>query len=112
MENPVSKLFQPFSEIFDPKTGFLTQKLKLYVVFSKKFPNLNFRTFLQKFHEFEKSIFFLKISELRQPNISETPENKKYGKFHLMQGLTFKGILGSTDSVLKTLGVRGNFFDL
>jgi hypothetical protein len=39
------------------------------------------------FREFENSVFFQKISELQKPNISETRENEKFGKFCLTQGL-------------------------
>ncbi len=67
---------------------------------SELFSNLNFRTFFQtfsrKFRKFENSVFYRKISELRQPNISETRENKKFGKFRLTQPLiiiTFKKLI-------------------
>jgi len=36
---------------------------------------------------FENSGYFQKISELRKTNFSETHENKKFGNFHLTQGL-------------------------
>jgi len=62
-------------------------------------PNF-FRTFSQKFREFENSSFFrkiselrkLNISELRKPNISETRENEKFGNFRLTQGLRLKNV--------------------
>jgi len=36
---------------------------------------------------FSNNVFFQKISELRQSNISETRENEKFRKFCLTQGL-------------------------
>ncbi len=105
-ENPFPNFFQIFFVLFPnfltPKQSFLTQKLKLYVVFFKifkidiqfwlkaklKFPNF-FQTFFAKILWVQNFRFFQKISELQQPNISETRENEKFGKFHLTQDLTF-----------------------
>ncbi len=85
--------FRTFSLSFDPKTVFFDSKTQFLHCFFKiselKFPNF-FLNFFAKFHEFKNSVFFKKISELRQPNISETCKNKKFGKFCLMQGLNIK----------------------
>ena len=109
-ENPVSELsevFPKFSKLFDPKTGFFDSKtqnlhtffeiFKIYIqfwiiskLFSKlKFPNF-FPNFFAKILRVRKFRFFQKISELRQPNISETRKNEKFGKFRLTQGLNLK----------------------
>jgi hypothetical protein len=46
---------------------------------------------LINFSEFEKTRYFQKIPQLQKPNYSKTRENKKFGKFHLKQGLSGRG---------------------
>jgi len=53
LENPVSKLFRTFPEIFDPKTGFFDPKTGNY-----------FQTFFAKFSRVKKTVISKKKSEL------------------------------------------------
>jgi len=91
--------FSKISKLFDPKTGFFDSKtqtlrtffeiFEIYVHFwiiSELFSELKFLNFFAKILRVREFRFF-PISELWQPNISETHENEKFGKFRLTQGL-------------------------
>jgi hypothetical protein len=80
LETPV---FDPLTPVFASKQGFLT---KNHEIIFKLISEL----FLQNFCEFKKTGYFRKISKLQKPNYSETRENKKFGKFRLLQGLSWK----------------------
>jgi len=84
--------FPNFFRTFWPNNRVFWLKNSNFTYFFQNFQNLrtflnNIRNFSRKFFEFENSVFFWKISELRQPNISETCVNEKFGKFRITQGL-------------------------
>ncbi len=78
--------FQTLSQLFDPKTVFLTQKQ----VFLTQEQEIISELFSQNFCEFEKTGYFQNISELQKPNYSKTRKSKKLGKFRLTQGLSIQ----------------------
>ncbi len=63
------------------KQGLLTQKQE---IISKLFYELS----LQNFHQFGKTGYCQKNSELQKANFSETGENEKFGNFRLTKGLS------------------------
>jgi len=89
---------------FHPKTGFFTQKQVFLTQKQEIISELISKLFLRNFCEFKKTRYCRKISKLWKPNYSETRKNKKFGKYHLMQGLR---IFLSRKKLIK---VQSNFF--
>jgi len=69
LENPVSKLFQTFSEIFDPKTGFLTHKQG----FLTQKQEIISKLFLQNFHELKKTVISKKNLNFEKQTFPKLP---------------------------------------